>query len=206
VSHVLQCLCLIPLWLIWCVFCFQRSDKHLPLNTLQMHGPTRRLCCARPRSVHVIFRVPLASFTASGASFERWLWAPPDFFRLIVYIPAFYVSSGAFELRLIIFSCFFVEICFSFMNSLFGLPNTVSPKSHYCAWGRAIQRPRTRYAAARQVSNAHERDLVTNNNVYFRPFQFKTYLLNSCFSDPVRGQPAISASGDWRILCRVKKQ
>jgi hypothetical protein len=29
----------------------------------------------------------------------------------------------------------------------------------------AIQRPRTRSVAARQVSNAHERDLVTNQNV-----------------------------------------
>ena len=35
--------------------------------------------------------------------------------------------------------------------------------SHYCVRGRAIQRPRTKSAAARQLSNAHERDLVTNN-------------------------------------------
>jgi len=34
----------------------------------------------------------------------------------------------------------------------------------------AIKRPRTRSAAARQVSNAHERDLVTNKNVWFKPF------------------------------------
>jgi len=32
-------------------------------------------------------------------------------------------------------------------------------------WCLAIQRPRTRSTAARQVSNAHERDLVTNQNV-----------------------------------------
>ena len=32
-------------------------------------------------------------------------------------------------------------------------------------WGWAIKRPRTRSTAARQVSNAHERDLVTNQNV-----------------------------------------
>jgi len=30
---------------------------------------------------------------------------------------------------------------------------------------QAIQRPRTRSVAARQVSNAHERDLVMNQNV-----------------------------------------
>ena len=29
---------------------------------------------------------------------------------------------------------------------------------------KAIQRARTRFAAARQVRNAHERDLVTNKN------------------------------------------
>jgi len=29
----------------------------------------------------------------------------------------------------------------------------------------AIKRPRTRSTAARQVSNAHERDIVTNQNV-----------------------------------------
>ena len=34
---------------------------------------------------------------------------------------------------------------------------------NYIEW--AIQRPRTRSAAARQVSNAHKRDLVTNKNV-----------------------------------------
>jgi len=34
----------------------------------------------------------------------------------------------------------------------------------------AIKRPRTRSAAARQVSNAHERDLVTNQIVEVRPF------------------------------------
>ena len=33
-----------------------------------------------------------------------------------------------------------------------GLPNTVSLRSHYCAWGRAIKRPRTRCAGTRQVA------------------------------------------------------
>jgi len=46
---------------------------------------------------------------------------------------------------------------------------------------RAIKRPRTRSTAARQVSNAHERDLVTNQNVQFRPFLGQTYLLESLF-------------------------
>ena len=35
----------------------------------------------------------------------------------------------------------------------------------YGIWSIAIKRPRTRSIAARQVSNAHERDLVTNQNV-----------------------------------------
>jgi len=69
----------------------------------------------------------------------------------------------------------------------------------------AIKRPQTRSTAAREVSNTHERDLVTNQNVYFRPFLGQTYLLESLFFDPVREQLGISASGDWRNLCRVKK-
>ena len=72
-----------------------------------------------------------------------------------------------------------------------------------CVLLSAIKRPRRRSAAARQVSNAHERHLVTNQNVYFRPFLGQTYLLESVFFlDPVR-ELGISASGDWRILCRV---
>ena len=43
----------------------------------------------------------------------------------------------------------------------------------------AIKRPRTRSTAARQVGNAYERDLVTNQNVQFRPFASQTYLLES---------------------------
>ena len=42
--------------------------------------------------------------------------------------------------------------------------------------------------------------------IYFR-FEIsvvgQTYLLESIFSNPVRQQLGISASGDWRILCRV---
>jgi len=33
------------------------------------------------------------------------------------------------------------------------------------SWDEAMKRPRTRSTAARQVGNAHERDLVTNQNV-----------------------------------------
>jgi len=36
-----------------------------------------------------------------------------------VYVLAFYNASGAFELRMIIFSCYSVSIFFSFMNSQF---------------------------------------------------------------------------------------
>jgi len=51
----------------------------------------------------------------------------------------------------------------------------------------AIKRPRTKSTAARQVSNVHERDLVTNHNVLFRPFLGQTYLLESIFSDAFLG-------------------
>jgi len=77
-------------------------------------------------------------------------------------------------------------------------------KIPHCAWWRAIKRPRTRPTAARQVSNVHERDLVTNQNVKFRPLLGQTYLLESLFSDPVREQLGISASGDRRILVELR--
>jgi len=83
----------------------------------------------------------------------------------------------------------------------------IPPKT--CNSGRLhnlIKRPRTRFAAAHQVSNAHKWDLVTNQNVQFRPFLGQTYLWESLFFfDPVREQLGISASGDRRIQCRVKK-
>jgi len=46
---------------------------------------------------------------------------------------------------------------------------------------RAIKRQRTRSAAVCPVSNAHERDLVTNQNVWFRPFLGQKYLLERLF-------------------------
>jgi len=55
------------------------------------------------------------------------------------------------------------------------------------------------------LSNAHERDLVTNKNVEFRSFLGQTYLLESLFPNPVREQLEISDSGDWRILGRIEK-
>jgi len=51
----------------------------------------------------------------------------------------------------------------------------------------AIKRPRTKSTAARQVSNVHERDLVTNHNVLFRPFLGQMYLLESIFPDALLG-------------------
>jgi len=112
----------------------------------------------------------------------------------------FYVTSSGFELRLIIFFSL-LRLQFFFMFSqffiFFGLPNTVSLTSHYCAWGRARKRPPTRSTAARQVSNAHERYLVTNQNNWFRPFLGQTYLLESLFSDIFREQLGFSARGVW---------
>jgi len=101
-----------------------------------------------------------------SADFERCV---DHIFRLIVYIffLPLYVTSSGFELRLNFFVCFIVYrffFMFSQFFIFFGLPNTVSLRSHYCAWGRAIKRPRTKSTAVRQVSNVHERDLVTNQN------------------------------------------
>jgi len=49
-----------------------------------------------------------------------------------------------------------------------------------------MQRPRTRSAAARQMSNAHERDRVTNENVRFRPCLGQPYIFESLSFDSVR--------------------
>jgi len=68
----------------------------------------------------------------------------------------------------------------------------------------AIKRTRTRSAAARQVSKAHERHLVTHLKVKFGPFLGQTYLLESLFSDPVRERLGISASGDRRIFVELR--
>jgi len=62
-------------------------------------------------------------------------------------------------------------------------------------WKRAIKSPRTRSAAARQVSNAYERDLATNENIQFRPLLSQTYLLESLFLDPVRSGPGDAFHG-----------
>jgi len=85
---------------------------------------------------------------------------------LFFFLPFYFTSSG-FELCLIIVFASSFTIFFHIFTILyfFGLPNTVSLRFHYYAWGRAIKRPRTRSTAACQVSNAHERDLVTNQNV-----------------------------------------
>ena len=88
------------------------------------------------------------------------------FITLFFFLPFYFTSSG-FELCLIIVFASSFTIFFHIFTILyfFGLPNTVSLRFHYCPWGRAIKRPRTRSTAACQVSNAHERDLVTNQNV-----------------------------------------
>jgi len=49
-------------------------------------------------------------------------------------------------------------------DGLFNLKTCVNMNTTYTL-EKAIKRPRTRSAAARQVSNAHERDLITNQNV-----------------------------------------
>jgi len=54
---------------------------------------------------------------------------------------------------------------FTIFTFFVGLPNTVSLRLQYFAWEKAIQRPRTRSAAACHATNAHDRYLVANENV-----------------------------------------
>jgi len=66
-------------------------------------------------------------------------------------------------------------LCFErVVQSLFStLSRLLASEQKASLSSRTIQRPRTRSAAARQMSNAHERDLVTNQNIYFGRFQVK---------------------------------
>jgi len=80
-----------------------------------------------------------------------------------IFFFAFYVASGGFELRLLFFPRFFV---YKFLIHVFAILY-IFWFAQYCLSKipllyirRAIKRPRTRSAAARQVSNAHERDVV----------------------------------------------
>jgi len=70
-----------------------------------------------------------------------------------------------------------------------GADSDKAPTNKICRRASSEQRPRTRscYKSERLV----------------RPFLGQTYLLESLFSDPVREQLGISASGDRTILCRV---
>jgi len=98
-----------------------------------------------------------------------WFWALRCDFWLI-YL-CFFSSPSTLRLGLFL-SCVCICLChfcvynwlclrvFTIWYSNIGLHNAASIRSHYCAWGRAIQCPRTRSAAARQVCNARERDLT----------------------------------------------
>ena len=114
---------------------------------------------------------PFAYYIALAANFDRLIRTTRfslffsidclNFFRHLRCV-------RASELRLIIVSRFFLQIFSPHVFTIlyfFGFPNKVFLRSRYCAWGRAIQRPQTRSAAARQVSNAHQQDLVTNLNI-----------------------------------------
>jgi len=102
-----------------------------------------------------------------SADFERCVFI---LFLLIIYnfFPRLLRCVQSFcELHLVCSASLFINLFFMFSQFFvfFNLPNTVSLRSHYCAFGREIYRPRTRSAAVRQVSNANERDLDTNANV-----------------------------------------
>ena len=75
--------------------------------------------------------------------------------------------SGGFELRFTIFFRFFVYNFFHVFTILhfFWFAQYCLSKIPLLCMGENDKRPRTRYTTARQVSNAHERDLVTNQNV-----------------------------------------
>jgi len=70
---------------------------------------------------------------------------------------------------------------------------------------RVTHRPRTRSVAARQVSNTHERDLVTNENILFvtRPRSW-ALLASRAATDLVRGRCiASSTSDETKTFCFV---
>ena len=77
----------------------------------------------------------------------------------------------------------------------------------YTVLRTAIQRPRTRSATVRQVSNAREQDLVTNKNVQFRPFWVKRTFWKVFFSIQFASswqfQPA--ATGEFFVELRSIK-
>jgi len=103
-------------------------------------------------------------FRCSSTTLRWWLILCTDFERCVFpcffpidclefFSPSSLRHQGGFELRLITFSpllyLYFFHVCT--ILHFFGLPNTVSLRSHYCVWGRVIiKRPPTRSAAARE--------------------------------------------------------
>jgi len=113
------------------------------------------------------------------------------FFGFLIYLffpRLLRCAETVLELRLIfpasLFIYFFV-LKFSPFFIFLLVCNTVSLRYHHCAWWRAIQCPRTRSTAARQVSNAQKRYLVNNKNVQFRSFISQPYILESLSSNSV---------------------
>jgi len=99
-----------------------------------------------------MFLLPLASYVASGANFECWLWALRShiFFRLIVYLFffAFYVACvlgfwAAFDFCSVSLFTIFAQYC------LFKIPllrlgeNDAAPTDKICRCTSGEQRPRT---------------------------------------------------------------
>ena len=154
--------------------------KLVPLRTHTKWwlAPSPRACCHRHssgtnRSWLVMSLLPLASYVASGANFERWLWAlrfriffawlPMHFFSPPTLCPG-YLSCVWFFSSASLFIILFLHV-FTFLYFLWVCP-ILSLQDHTIVHGGdQYQRPRTRSATARQVSNAHEQDLVTNKIV-----------------------------------------
>jgi len=113
------------------------------------------------------------------------------------------VFFGSFSLFFCLLFFFFHWHVFTIFHFCFGLPNTVSSRSHYFVWWR-LGLYEQDLLLARQVSNGHEPDLVTNKNVQFRPcYSLEAYILESLFADPVRENPAISpATGRFLVKFR----
>jgi len=160
-------------------------------------------CFFRPSSTMLRRRLIL------GANFEHCVVS--YLFRLIVFIFPRHLRCvrgvwAAFDYLIpllslcIVLSCFhsssffcFAQYCLSKIPLLCMGESDKAPTNKICCCGRASgeQCPRKRFC--------YESERLV------QALLGQTYLLGSLFPYPVREQLAISASGDGRILCRVKK-
>ena len=152
---------------------------------------------------------PLDSYVASAANFECWLWALciryVSLDCLHFFLPFYVTSSGLscvwwiflpslftiiFHVFTVLYFLWFAQYCLSKIPLLCMGYSDKTPTNKIWSSALSEQRPRTR--------SCHKSERLV------WPFLGQTYLLESLFPDPVREQLGILASGDWRILCRVR--